>query len=84
MFSAAWCTSCKALKPQIETFVEEHKNEVELVYKDVDNQENMNEASALGVKSLPFVQLRDGDQVLSSFAGVKSQLEIESWYKESI
>lgn len=80
MFSAGWCTSCRALKPAIESFAEENK--VELIYKDVDSPENMAEATAAGVKSLPFVRLKQDGEVVKSFVGVKSLKEIEDWYNE--
>ena len=84
MFSAPWCSSCSALKPHMDLFVEKFSNEVEFVYKDVDADENnMKEAMEYGVKSLPYCILKNGDVIVSSFTGVKSEQEIEDWYNES-
>ena len=74
-YSASWCSSCRAYKP-----IGQHPD-VQLVYKDVDTGNNMQEAQEYGIKSLPFTVLKKDGEDVSSFPGIKSVAELNEWWE---
>lgn len=79
-YSASWCSSCRAYKPNLDQFIEQHPD-IQLVYKDVDTGNNMQEAQEYGIKSLPFTVLKKDGEDVSSFPGIKSVAELNEWWE---
>jgi thioredoxin 1 len=61
LFSAQWCSPCKAMKPTIEKLAEEHP-EIKVVKIDVDDAPNL--CKEYAVMSIPkLILFRDGVDV---------------------
>lgn len=59
MFSAAWCSACKSIKPLVEGLAE-------VEYIDVDTEDGMGLAAKHGVRGLPTIVKEDGSALSSS------------------
>lgn len=79
-YSASWCSSCRAYKPNVDQFIEQHP-EIQLNYKDVDTGNNMQEAQEYGIKSLPFTVVKKDGSDIGSFPGIKTVSELNDWWK---
>jgi thioredoxin 1 len=83
-FSAAWCGPCKAMKPQFEKFQdsldEKEVEGIELVDLDVD--QNHEEASKYGVRSIPFTIFIKNDEVKKSLSGMQTASQLKEAFTE--
>ena len=76
MYSAPWCSSCKNVKPIIES-LEGFEKEI------IDVEQETDRAVSLSIRSIPVVRvLKDGEEI-KRFIGNTSKQEITS-YLESI
>jgi thioredoxin 1 len=80
-FSASWCNPCKAMAPQFEKFKEMVGEDVEVVDLDVD--QNSEEASKYGVRSIPYTAFIKDDVVQKALVGVQSADSLFSAYQET-
>jgi thioredoxin 1 len=80
-FSAAWCGPCKAMKPQFQKFQDSLKEEgVEMVDLDVD--QNHEEASKYGVRSIPYTIFIKDDKVAKSLVGMQTAAQLTEAFNE--
>lgn len=58
-FSASWCQPCKSLSSNFK-----HVDLKDIVFKEVDIDENMELANQYGIRSVPtMILLKDGEEV---------------------
>ncbi|RUO78190.1 thioredoxin [Idiomarina tyrosinivorans] len=75
-FWADWCEPCKQLMPTLEAIANKYPDDVLLAKLNCDEQQEL--AMQFGVRSLPTVAFFKDGQPVDSFAGVKSQSDIEA------
>ena len=74
-FWAPWCRPCKAIAPILEALAAEHDGRVRFVRVNLD--EEPNEASRLGVLSLPTVIVFAAGEVKDEIVGAASRARFE-------
>ena len=74
-FFASWCGPCKMLIPRLELLETQYPN-VKFVKLDVD--ENREYAMEMGLRSVPTVQIFNGEELLTTSAGVQP----DNFYKD--
>jgi thioredoxin len=74
-FWAPWCRPCKAIEPILASLAAEHEGRVRFVRVNLD--EDPNEASRLGVLSLPTVLVLDGTEVRDEIVGAAPRTRFE-------
>lgn len=80
-FSATWCGPCKMLAPMFE---EVKKGYTNVVFENIDVDEQYELASQYGVRAVPLVVIeRDGKEV-QRFSGVQSVLAYRNAINESL
>lgn len=71
-FSASWCGPCRMLKPVFNELSEQYSsNGVQFLEVDIDD--NIDEASKYGVRSVPTVILEKNGVEVDRFVGVQSK-----------
>ena len=61
-FGASWCGPCRQLAPVIDKLKEKHTDNIEFVYKDIENEQDKQLALSYGVKGIPCVFfIQDGN-----------------------
>jgi thioredoxin 1 len=66
-FWAPWCGPCLAIAPTLEALAEEYKGKVTIAKMNVD--ENANAPAQYGVRSIPYLALFKGGEVVDSLVG---------------
>jgi putative thioredoxin len=62
LFTAAWCTPCKALKPTLAKLAEDYRGRIAFTEVDCDREQDV--AQRFDVRSVPTIVLeRDGREV---------------------
>lgn len=81
-FWAAWCNPCVILKPVLEKVSEEYKDKVTLTKINVE--EHQEQASKLGVMSIPSVKLFKDGKVVDEFVGAQPEDKIREWLDKNL
>jgi thioredoxin 1 len=76
-FYATWCGPCKMLIPRLELLETQYPN-VKFVKLDVD--QNREFAMEMGLRSVPTVQIFNGETLITTSAGVQP----DNFYKEHL
>lgn len=80
-FSASWCGPCRMLAPMFEDVKNGYTN---VVFENIDVDENFELASKYGVRAVPLVVIeRDGKEV-QRFSGVQSVMTYKNAINEHI
>jgi len=66
-FWAPWCGPCLAIGPTLETLAGEYKDKIVVAKMNVD--ENANVPANFGVRSIPYLALFKGGEVVDSLVG---------------
>jgi thioredoxin 1 len=80
-FSASWCGPCKTLKPMFEEVKAGFTN---VVFEDVDVDENFELASKYGVRSVPTVVIENNGVEVGRFTGVQSKMAYTNAINENL
>jgi thioredoxin 1 len=80
-FSAAWCGPCRTLKPVFEDVKNNFSN---VVFEDVDVDENFEVAGKYGIRSVPTVVIEKNGVEVERFLGVQSKLAYTNAINESL
>jgi thioredoxin 1 len=80
-FSAAWCGPCRTLKPVFEDVKSNFSN---VVFEDVDVDENFEAAGKYGIRSVPTVIIEKDGVEVERFLGVQSKLAYSNAINESL
>lgn len=69
-FSASYCGPCKMLQPVFEEFKKTYNN---VTFLEIDVEDQVDEASKYGVRSVPTVVLEKNGVEVERFVGVQSK-----------
>lgn len=76
-FSAEWCNPCKAMKPIIEKFEEDH-SDVQIIRIDADNQIEL--VKKHSVQSIPtFILLNENEEEVNRHRGAMTELTFDTF-----
>ena len=81
-FYATWCGPCSALAPILEEIEKKFSEKLVLLKANVDD--NKVNAEKFKVDLIPSIKLFKNGQIIDSFTGFKSELDIEDWLKKHI
>ena len=82
-FYAEWCSPCMMLKPHVELLAEDNKDEVEVLFVNVDDNREL--AKEFGVKNIPALFLyKDGELVEDRTMGKTNLKEKISEYLKGV
>lgn len=73
-FSAPWCGPCKAIKP---VFDELKDNRKDVVFVDIDVDEDSDIANEFGVMSIPTMMMFKNGQFVNKLTGLTQKGKIE-------
>jgi thioredoxin 1 len=79
-FKAPWCFPCKNMEPNVHAAMKEFDN-IELVEINVDEEPDM--AREYKVRSIPFMVLLKGDDVIGTMVGVRPVEEIKKFLAQA-
>ncbi len=80
-FSASWCGPCKVLAPVMNEVKGQFSN---VIFEDIDVDENFELASKYGVRSVPTVVLEKDGVEINRFVGVQSKLAYTNAINENL
>ena len=78
-FYGTWCGPCKMLAPVIEKLKTQH---TDVVFKDINVDEDYELASQYAVRSIPLVVLEKDGKEVQRFAGLQSELAYQNAINE--
>lgn len=81
-FTAEWCYPCKVMEPTLTEFAKAHP-EVKIERVDIDTKRGGKRADALNVKSIPYMILYRGTEVVWQRGEVVSLKTLEAAYKRA-
>ena len=74
-FYADWCGPCKMMAPAVEAMSEKYADQLVVGKLNVD--ENMNSARAYRVRSIPYMAVFKGGEVVNSLLGASGESALE-------
>ena len=77
-YTAAWCSPCRALKPIMQEIASENPS---VNYQVVDVDSNQDEATAMGIRSIPVVIVMKNGVETNRFVGIQSKAVYEQAIK---
>ena len=78
-FYGTWCGPCRMLAPVIEKLKTQH---TDVVFKDINVDEDYELASQYAVRSIPLVVLEKDGKEVQRFAGLQSELAYQNAINE--
>lgn len=81
-FWAPWCGPCMAIGPALEELSEEYQGKVKIAKMNVD--ENANIPAQVGVRSIPFLAVFKGGEVVDSVIGSVPKAKLSSILDKNI
>lgn len=78
-FYGTWCGPCKMLAPVIEKLKTQH---TDVVFKDINVDEDYELASQYAVRSIPLVVLEKDGKEIQRFTGLQSELAYQNAINE--
>ena len=76
-YTAAWCSPCRALKPIMQEIASQNPS---VNYQMIDVDSNQDEATAMGIRSIPVVIVMKNGVETNRFVGIQSK----SVYEQAI
>lgn len=80
-FSATWCGPCRMLAPMFEDVKQGYNN---VLFENIDVDENFSAASQYGVRSVPLVVIEKDGKEVARFSGVQSVMTYKNAINEHI
>jgi thioredoxin 1 len=80
-FSATWCGPCKMLAPMFE---EVKKGYTNVVFENIDVDEQFEMAAQYGVRAVPLVVIEKDGKEIQRFSGVQSVLAYRNAINENL
>lgn len=77
-YTAAWCSPCRALKPIMQEIASQNPS---VNYQVVDVDSNQDEATAMGIRSIPVVIVMKNGVETNRFVGIQSKAVYEQAIK---
>ena len=77
-YTAAWCGPCRALKPIMQEIASQNPS---VNYQVVDVDSNQDEATAMGIRSIPVVIVMKNGVETNRFVGIQSKAVYEQAIK---
>lgn len=81
-FTAAWCGSCRMMKPVLAALAKDMAGEVDFVSIDVDHQPET--TARYGVMSMPTLILFDGGEPVMQVVGARSGRKLTAEIREAL
>ena len=81
-FWAPWCAPCRNIAPTLEELSKEYEGKVSIVKMNVD--ENANTPVNYGVRSIPYVALFKGGELVDSLVGAVPKAQLASMLDKSL
>ena len=78
-FYGTWCGPCKMLAPVIEKLKTQH---TDVVFKDINVDEDYELASKYAVRSIPLVVLEKDGKEIQRFTGLQSEMAYQNAINE--
>lgn len=76
-FTANWCGPCRSLKP----LIEKSSNDFNFDYRTVDIENSRTLSEAKKIRSIPYVELYKGGELVHSFVGQKSASQLSEIFE---
>lgn len=77
-YTAAWCSPCRALKPIMQEIATQNPS---VNYQMIDVDTNQEEATAMGIRSIPVVIVMKNGVETNRFVGIQSKTVYEQAIK---
>lgn len=81
-FWAPWCGPCVAIAPTLDTLADEYKGKVTVAKMNVD--ENKHIPTNYGVRSIPYMVLFQGGEIVDSIAGAVPKAKLNEMIDKAL
>ena len=81
-FWAPWCGPCVAIGPVLEELAGEYEGKVKVTKMNID--ENANTPAEYGVRSIPYIALFKGGEVVGSLVGVQPKAKLVDFINKAL
>lgn len=75
-FWAPWCSPCKAMKPEYQSFAEQHGESIK--FGKVNIEENPEVAQVLNLYSIPTILVFKAGEVVETLVGARNKAQLNS------